>query len=144
MRLSTKGRYGVRAMVELAGHYGDAPMSIKEIATAQGFSDSYIEQIFSSLKKAGLIVSLRGARGGYRLSRPPEEITVGEILRVLEGPIEFSDCAGGTSDRPCQMAGGCVTRGLWREISTAVNQIIDHRTLADLINSEENRIKTEV
>ena len=135
MRLSTKGRYGVRAMYELAKHYGDAPMSIKEIAEHQGFSDSYIEQLFSSLKKSGLIVSLRGARGGYKLSRPPEEITVGQILRVLEGPIEFADCAGGGSGQACSMASGCVTKGLWQEISAAVNQIIDHRTLADLVAS---------
>ncbi|MDO4288862.1 MAG: Rrf2 family transcriptional regulator [Eubacterium sp.] len=144
MRLSTKGRYGVRAMYELAKHYGDAPMSIKEIAVNQGFSDSYIEQLFSSLKKSGLIVSLRGARGGYRLSRPPEDITVGEILRVLEGPIEFADCAGGASGQVCSMAADCVTRGLWQEISAAVNDIIDHKTLADLTASGKVKNAAEI
>lgn len=133
MRLSTKGRYGLRAMTELARHYGKGPVSIKEIALAQNFSDSYIEQLFPSLKKSGLIKSVRGARGGYMLNRPPEEITVGEVLRALEGPIEFSDCVGGPAGFVCERAEICTTQRLWAEIEAAVNAVIDHRTLQDLV-----------
>jgi len=95
MRLSTKGQYGVLAMYELARHYGDGPVSIKEIAAEQQFSDAYLEQLFASLKKAGLVRSLRGARGGYQLAKEPDQISVGEIIDALEGPIEFSACVGG-------------------------------------------------
>ena len=90
MKLSTKGRYGVKAMVELAIHYGEQPLSIKSISEKQKISEYYLEQLFSPLRKAKLIKSIRGAQGGYYLSRPPEEITVAQIMNVLEGPIEIS------------------------------------------------------
>ncbi|MEG0376863.1 MAG: Rrf2 family transcriptional regulator [Eubacterium sp.] len=133
MRLSTKGRYGVLAMYELARRYGDGPISIKEIAEKQDFSDSYMEQLFSTLKKAGLIISLRGAKGGYILAREPENISVGEIIRALEGPIELSECVGGREGYTCRKSAECVTRGLWVEIRDSINNIIDNRSLKDLL-----------
>ena len=114
MRLSTKGRYGVLAMYELACRYGNGPVSIKEIAEKQNFSDSYMEQLFSTLKKAGLIVSLRGA---------------------LEGPIELADCVGGPEGYVCRKSGECVTKGLWMEIRDSINNIIDNRSLQDLMDN---------
>lgn len=86
-----------------------------------------MEQLFSTLKKAGLIVSLRGAKGGYILSREPKDISVGEIIRALEGPIELADCVGGPEGYVCQKSGECVTRGLWMEIRDSINNIIDNR-----------------
>ncbi|MEG0074847.1 MAG: Rrf2 family transcriptional regulator [Eubacterium sp.] len=134
MRLSTKGRYGVLAMYELARKYGDGPISIKEIAEKQSFSDSYMEQLFSTLKKTGLIISSRGSKGGYILSREPKDISVGEIIRALEGPIEMSECVGGRENYICQKSAECVTRGLWIEIRDSINNIIDNRSLQDLLD----------
>ncbi|AFA47765.1 RrF2 family transcriptional regulator [Acetobacterium woodii] len=134
MRLSTKGRYGVLAMVELALQYGKGPVSIKEIAEKQNFSDSYMEQLFSALKNAGLVKSLRGARGGYILAKDPDKIMVGEIIRALEGPIEFAECIDGGGNMTCIKSPECVTRGLWKEISDSISNVIDNRSLQDLLN----------
>src|SRR3712207_69740 len=92
MKLSTKGRYGVRAMVDLAINYGESPMSIKSIAKRQNISELYLEQLFSPLRKAKLIKSIRGAQGGYVLNKHPKDISVSDIINVLEGPIEISSC----------------------------------------------------
>ncbi|WP_303868959.1 Rrf2 family transcriptional regulator [Acetobacterium wieringae] len=134
MRLSTKGRYGVLAMVELALQFGDGPVSIKEIAEKQNFSDSYMEQLFSTLKNAGLVKSIRGARGGYVLARNPSDITVGEIIRALEGPIEFAECIDGGGKLTCAKSPECVTRGLWKDISDSISNVIDNRSLQDLLS----------
>ncbi len=134
MRLSTKGRYGVLAMYELARRYGDGPVSIKEIAEIQDFSNAYMEQLFASLKKAGLIMSVRGAKGGYQLTREPRDITVGQIIDALEGPIELADCVGGPEGYICRKSAACVTRSLWVEIQDSIREIIDNRTLEDLVN----------
>jgi Rrf2 family cysteine metabolism transcriptional repressor len=142
MRLSTKGRYGVLAMYELARRYGEGPVSIKEIAEVQDFSNAYMEQLFASLKKAGLIMSMRGARGGYQLARKPEQITVGEIMDALEGPIELSDCVGGPQGYVCARSDVCVTRSLWKEVQDSIRAVIDHRTLEDLLNQGKTQEKT--
>ena len=133
MRLSTKGRYGVLAMVELAIQYGQGPVSIKEIAEKQNFSDSYMEQLFSTLKNAQLVKSVRGPRGGYILARDPSDITVGEIIRALEGPIELAECIDGGGKLTCVKSPECVTRGLWKDISDSISNIIDNRSLQDLL-----------
>lgn len=133
MKLSTKGRYGVLAMVELALNYGKGPISIKEIAEKQSFSDSYMEQLFSALRTAGLVKSIRGARGGYVLSRDPGEIVVGDIIRALEGPIEVADCITGGDGFSCEKSAECLTRGLWKDVMESINNVIDNRTLQDLL-----------
>lgn len=135
MKLSTKGQYGVLAMYELANHYGDGPMSIKEIATKQNVSDAYLEQLFSKLKKAGLIKSLRGSHGGYHLTRDPSEISVGEVIDAVEGPIEFCGCDA--EDVTCNRALHCPTMGLWADVQKSIRSVIDHRSLADLVTAEK-------
>ena len=115
MKLSTKGRYGVKAMVDLAIHYGGSPVSIKSISQRQNISEYYLEQLFSSLRKAKLIKSIRGAQGGYILNRQPEDITVSDIIEVLEGPIEISDCLDGVT---CNNVDCCATRLLWKKIQS--------------------------
>ena len=110
--------------------YGKGPLSIKEIAERQNFSDSYMEQLFSALKMAGLVKSLRGAHGGYVLARDPDDITIGEIIRALEGPIELVDCLEGFA---CVKSPECVTKGLWKEINDSISNIIDNRSLQDLL-----------
>jgi Rrf2 family protein len=134
VKLSTKGRYGVLATVELALQYGQGPISIKEIAEKQSFSDSYMEQLFSALKRAGLVKSIRGARGGYILSREPEKIIIGDIIRSLEGPIELAECITGSV---CEKSAECLTKGLWIDVMDSINQVIDHRTLQDLLDGKE-------
>jgi Rrf2 family transcriptional regulator, cysteine metabolism repressor len=133
MKLSTKGRYGVKAMFELALHHGGEPVSIKTIADKQNISEYYLEQLFGSLRKSGLIKSIRGAQGGYILSKLPEQITVADILNVLEGPIEISECIT-DDDAGCSRMNYCATRLLWMKISDSVNQVINSITLQDMIN----------
>jgi len=136
LRLSTKGRYGVLAMVELALHYGQGPVSIKEISEKQNFSDSYMEQLFSTLKNAGLVRSLRGAHGGYVLSRDPSDISVGDIIRALEGPIEIAECTNENDNFECIKSLDCLTRGLWEDIRDSINNVIDHRSLRHLLENK--------
>ncbi len=134
MKLSTKGRYGVKAMFELALHYGETdPLAIKVIAENQDISESYLEQLFGTLRKAGLITSTRGAQGGYELSRSPENITIADILNVLEGPIEVSDCLV-DDEATCSRMNYCATRLLWQKISDSIGQVINSTTLQDVVN----------
>ena len=138
MKLSTKGRYGVKAMVELAINYGGAPLSIKTISKRQNISEYYLEQLFSPLRKAKLITSIRGAQGGYVLSREPKDITVAEIMYVLEGPIEIAECIDGVS---CDNLDCCATRLLWAKIKNSFDDVMKSVTLQDIVNDYE-RIKT--
>lgn len=132
MKLSTKGRYGVKAMFELALQYGGEPVSIKEIADKLNISDYYLEQLFGTLRKSGLVNSTRGAQGGYVLSKAPELITAADILNVLEGPIEISDCIA--DDMNCSRSNYCATRLLWIKISDSVNNVINSVTLQDMLD----------
>ena len=130
MKLSTKGRYGVKAMVDLAINYGGSPVSIKSISQRQNISEYYLEQLFSSLRKAKLIKSIRGAQGGYILNRQPEDITVSDIIEVLEGPIEISDCLDGVT---CNNVDCCATRLLWKKIKTSIDEVTNSVTLKDIV-----------
>lgn len=135
MKLSTKGRYGVKAMVDLAINYDDKPVSIKVISKRQNISDYYLEQLFSSLRKAKLIRSIRGAQGGYVLNRKPEEITVADIIDVLEGPIEIAECLEGVE---CNNIDACATRLLWKKIKTNIDGVLKSVTLQDIVNDYED------
>lgn len=133
MILSTKGRYGLKMMFELAKQYGSGTMSLKDIAKNQGLSETYLEQLISHMRKAGLVNSVRGAQGGYELAKQPADITVGEIIRTLEGPLAPSDCV--LDEEPeCERAGYCVTRLVWEKIMESINSVIDSITLQDMIN----------
>lgn len=138
MKLSTKGRYGVKAMVDLAINYGDSPVSIKSIAERQNISEYYLEQLFASLRKAGLINSIRGASGGYVLNRKPSEITVHEIMEILEGPIEISNCI---VDDCCDNMEGCPTRLLWIKLKESIEDVTSSITLQDMVD-DYNSMKT--
>jgi Rrf2 family cysteine metabolism transcriptional repressor len=131
MKLSTKGRYGVKAMVDLAIHYCDEPVSIKTISARQKISEYYLEQLFAPLRKANLITSVRGAQGGYMLSRAPEEITVFDIIEVLEGPIEVSECLD--EDASCGNADCCATRLLWAKIKNSIDNVTKSTSLKDIV-----------
>lgn len=132
MKLSTKGRYGVKAMVELALSYGEGPIPLNNIAHKQDISIHYLEQLFSSLRKAGLVKSIRGAQGGYILADKPKNITVGNIIRTLEGPLAPADCVEEDSEE-CDKADCCVTRTIWVKLRDSINNVVDSITLQDMI-----------
>ena len=130
MKISTKGRYALRLMLDLALCDGEAAVPLRDVAQRQGISDKYLEQIVTQLARGGLVRSVRGAGGGYLLTRKPEEYTAGEILRQLEGSLAPVSCAGGAC---CERAEQCVTVELWQQIRAAVDGVVDNVTLADLV-----------
>ena len=132
MKISTKGRYGLRLMTELAREGDGRPLSVKEISRRQGISDKYLEQIIMQLSRAGLVTSVRGAQGGYVLAKPAAQITAGEVLRAAEGSLAPVECV----ELGCDHAGACTTYGLWKRIKDAVDQVVDSTTVADLAAEE--------
>ena len=133
MKLSTKGRYGLKAIFELAlKEEENLPLSLKYIADKNGLSEQYLEQIFAILKKSGLVKSVRGAQGGYYLSKPSSQITVGQVLRALEGPMAPSDCVL-EEDADCENSDFCVTKVVWQRIKDSVDSVIDSVTLKDMV-----------
>ncbi|MFD0962377.1 cysteine metabolism transcriptional regulator CymR [Paenibacillus chungangensis] len=132
MKISTKGRYGLTIMMELAANYGEGPISLKSIAERNGLSEHYLEQLVAPLRNAGLVKSIRGAYGGYVLSKEPAEITSGDIIRILEGPISPVDFT--EEDDPAK-------RQLWLRIRDSIAEVLDSTTLENLISfkDEENQ-----
>lgn len=133
MKLSTKGRYGLRAMIDLAIHSKDEAVSIASIAARQKISESYLEQLIPKLRKAGMISSVRGAGGGYMLAKPADEISVGDILRALEGSLDPVDCAGLPGAAGCEESENCVTKYVWQRINESINQTVDGIYLEELL-----------
>lgn len=131
MKLSTRGRYGIKAMVDLAVEYGNGPVSAGTLASLQGVSLAYLEQLIAALKKAQLVQSVRGVQGGYTLSRPPEKITVGEVLRALEGSTMVVDCVGYETFE-CENACTCSARPLWLKLQNRINAVLDETTIKDM------------
>jgi len=134
--ISTKGEYGVRIMVDLAKHYGEHPRSLTDISQAELLPLAYLEQLVKMLRESNppLVISTRGAHGGYRLSRSPEKISMGEIVRVLEGPIAPMICATeGEMTQICGFLDSCKTRSLWATLRDVVARTLDNMTLADLV-----------
>ena len=138
MKISTKGRYAIRLMLDLATNDSGSPIRLKEAAQRQGISEKYLEQIVSILNKAGYVKSVRGAQGGYVLKNPPSYYTVGMILRKTEGSLSPVECVEpGTV--PCKREADCVTHILWAKLNDAINGVVDHVTLEDLMNWEKAR-----
>ncbi len=133
MKLSTKGRYGLRALIDLAVHADEGAVSIQSIAERQNISESYLEQLARLLKKAGIIVSVRGAKGGYQLGRPAGEISVGDILRALEGSLDAVTCPANEGSGSCGEADFCVTRFVWKKINDSITQAVDTIYLNELV-----------
>jgi len=131
MKLSTRSRYGTRMMLDLAQHYDEGPIQIGYIARRQDISVKYLEQLIIPLKKANFIKSVRGPKGGHMLARPPEEITIGEIVKVLEGGIDLSDCIGNPDE--CNRYSSCLTRGIWEEATKAMYDRLNSITLSKFI-----------
>ena len=133
LKLSTKGRYGLRAMIDLAKAYDNRhhPVMMSDIATRQELSRKYLHALLTPLKNAGLIRSTRGAKGGFHLAKPPEEITIGEILTALEGELNIVDCISDESD--CSRISGCLARGVWKELNDSIARLLDNVTLHKLL-----------
>lgn len=137
MKVSTRGEYGVRAMVALARHYGGGPMSITEIAKVSSVPAAYLEQLIAPLRRAELVSSKRGAHGGYVLARSPELVRVGDVYRVMEGPVAPMDCVSEDDEAQiCPLIEGCETRPIWLKVRDSIVEALDSTTLADLIHSE--------
>lgn len=132
MKLSTRGEYGLRAMFDLALRQGEGPIPLKGIAERQQISGHYLEQLIASLRKAGLVKSVRGAQGGYLLARPPNEITVGDIVRVLEGPIGPTECVSEEEAILCDRSETCIARRVWERVRDSIVEVMDSITLEDM------------
>ncbi len=141
IRISTKGRYGTRLMLELALNYGEGIMLLKDIAKNQDISVGYLEQIIPNLKAAGLINSSRGAHGGYALARPPEEINLKEIVEALEGPLSLIECVN--SPETCDRVKICVTRDIWGELGEKLDSTLESKTLYDLVGKHRTKQKSQ-
>lgn len=142
MKISTKGRYGLRALIDLAQYSEIEPVSINSIATRQGISERYLEQLMTMMKKEGLVKSIRGAGGGYVLARDVGEISVGDVLRALEGSLEPVDCSAYKSDDSCEAADGCVTKYVWQRINESINRTVDEINLKQLVEESKNMQNT--
>ena len=133
MKISTKGRYALRLMLDLAVNNTGDPISLKDIAKRENISDKYLEQIISVLNKAGYVKSVRGAQGGYSLRKKPEEYTVGMILRLTEGSLAPVSCLE-DGEVSCEHVDDCVSVIVYRKINDAINEVVDGITLADLVS----------
>ena len=143
MKISTKGRYALRLMLDLALHDNDAPVRIKDIAARQDISDKYLEQIISSLNKAGYVKSIRGPQGGYKLTKDPSGYTVGMILRLTEGSLAPVACLDDEVNQ-CDRQETCATLKLWQQLDDAIKSVVDTVTLADLVEWQEEKIDNYV
>ena len=137
MKLSTKGRYGVRLMLDLALHYGEGPVLLKDIAERQDISEKYLWQLTDSLKIAGLINSTRGAHGGYALAKLPSKISLNDVVSVLEGKLCVVDCVN--NPKICERAKTCITRDVWSEVSEKISKTLEIITLQDMIEKQKNK-----
>jgi len=135
MKISSRGEYGVRAMVALAGNYGSGPMTLTAVARSSSVPPAYLEQLIAPLRKAGLVESKRGAHGGYQLARPPALIRVGDVYRVMEGPVAPMVCVSeDPADQTCPLIEGCETRPVWLKVRDSIADALDSTTLADLVD----------
>ena len=137
MKLSTKGRYGLRALVDLAVHSENGTVSIQSIANRQNISVSYLEQLVGKMRRAGIVTSIRGAAGGYRLAKPPSTISVGDVLRALEGDLEAVNCPGNDEVPACEAAPTCVTKYVWKRINESISQAVDTIMIEELVQESK-------
>lgn len=142
MKISTRTRYGIRLMLDLAHRYGDGPIYLRDIATREDISEKYLSQIIIPLRNGGLVHSTRGAHGGYRLARPPAEITLWEIMEPLEGGSSLVDCVKHAS--ACNRSPTCATRDIWAMLSGKISEVLDSLTLGDLIRLSREKFMNDI
>ena len=137
MNLSTNGRDGLRALVDLAVHSDNGTVSLQSIANRQNISVSYLEQLVGKMRRAGIVTSIRGAAGGYRLAKPPSTISVGDVLRALEGDLEAVNCPGNDEVPACEAAPTCVTKYVWKRINDSISQAVDTIMIEELVQESK-------
>lgn len=137
MKLSTKGRYATRAMLDLAQHYGEGLVLLKDVARRQEVSERYLEHLFLTLKAAGLVNSVRGARGGFQLTRSPSEVKLINIVRACEGQLSVVECV--VDPESCQRSARCATRDMWVELQMAMDGVLESLTLQDLVERQHRK-----
>lgn len=140
MKLSTKGRYSVRLMIDLALHAGEGPILLKEIAERQALSEKYLWQLMPPLKHAGLVMSFRGARGGYTLAKPSAEITLQDIVTAVEGPVYLVDCVDDAQH--CARAATCASRDIWAAVAQKIADVLESYTLDELARQQREKVET--
>jgi Rrf2 family protein len=141
MRLSTRGQYGTRALLDLALHHREEPVLLKDIAQRQQISLRYLEHLVTPLIAAGIVLSTRGPRGGVSLARPPEEIRLSEVIQLLEGSIAPVECVN--NPEVCTRSELCVTRDVWTELKEAINGVLESTTLQDLVERQKRKERSE-
>ena len=141
MKLSTRGRYGTRALLELALHQGEGPVLLKDIAQRQQISLQYLEHLITPLIAGGIVRSTRGARGGVWLVKPPEEIRLSEVIQVLEGSIAPAECVNNPGI--CSRSKFCATRDIWGELKEAMDEVLESTTLQDLVERQKRKEQPE-
>jgi len=141
VKISTKGRYGTRVLLDLALHLGEGPVPLKDIARRQEISQSYLEHLITPLMAGGLVRSTRGARGGVLLLKQPQEITLSEVIQLLEGSIAPVDCVN--HPKICHRSSLCVTRDIWGEMKKAMDGVLESTTLQDLVERQRQKEQTE-
>jgi len=124
-------------MLELAVHYGKGPVELKEIAKRENISLKYLEQVVIPLRTGGLVKAIRGSKGGYSLAKPPSEISLNDVVEILEGPLNLIDCLGNPA--ACQRTASCVTRDIWQEVSEGINRIFRSVTLEDMVKRKREK-----
>lgn len=137
MKMSTKGQYGTRALVDLAQHYGRGPVLVKDIARRQGISQHYLEHLFIRMIAAGLLKSTRGAKGGFSLAKPPEQIKVSEVIELMEGSLAPVSCVD--DPKACSRAASCVMHDVWSEVKDAMSQVLESTTLQNLVERQRRK-----
>lgn len=142
MKISTKGRYALRLMLDLATYNTGNPVSLNDIARRQDVSEKYLEQIIAILNRGGIVKSIRGAKGGYSLKMDPSEITVGMILRLTEGDLAPVSCVGDYADGVCDRMNQCVTSRVYKKLNDAINGVVDSITLADMKEWQDETVET--
>jgi Rrf2 family protein len=135
MKLSTRSRYGIRILVELAHHEGDKPIQVSTISRHQGISVKYLELLIRTLKKAGFVTSMRGAKGGHMLAVSPDDISLGQVVRLFEGQTDLVACVGGPEQ--CARASHCKVRNIWVEATQALFDKLDGVTISDLVQASD-------
>ena len=142
MKISTRGQYGARALVDMALHYGEGSILLRDVARRQCISVRYLQHLLTPLIKAGIIKSVRGAHGGVALARPPEQVNLGEVIELLEGSVAPVECVDDPAS--CSRTAGCVTRDVWTELKRAMTGVLDSTTLKDLAERQREKDRAAV
>jgi len=137
MKLSTKTRYGIRAILELAENYGKGPLQLRAIAQTQDISVKYLEQLMALLKSAGFVRSIRGSKGGYILANNPNQIKLSDVFNALEGPIVTTECL--ENNTYCQRVADCAVRQVWAQVQQAIMNVLQSKTLQDLVDKTKDK-----